>query len=228
LQQTCMVLHRLQAQEASRLLENAFVRCFGRCCCCRRQAIGEGLEPPADPEALTAPGEALLIEERVMGASAKVVDFGNACWVHKQFTSDIQTRQYRCPEVRPAETSGLLQEIQRCCCFTISELCPGRRCRLLVSGRRLPYCKVPSVRLLNWHYVQSDQRDQAGQKGAPLGREDGNMWLSVSGQHDSRMTAAFVYAAHSSIGSLRRALRRQSSPALLFLHQHHFQTVNAP
>ncbi|XP_031488506.1 uncharacterized protein LOC116256311 isoform X1 [Nymphaea colorata] len=29
----------------------------------------------------------------------KLVDFGNACWVYKQFTSDIQTRQYRCPEV---------------------------------------------------------------------------------------------------------------------------------
>ncbi len=40
------------------------------------------------------------MEERVKAASAKVVDFGNACWVHKQFTSDIQTRQYRCPEVR--------------------------------------------------------------------------------------------------------------------------------
>ncbi|XP_020169957.1 uncharacterized protein [Aegilops tauschii subsp. strangulata] len=31
--------------------------------------------------------------------SCKLVDFGNACWTYKQFTSDIQTRQYRCPEV---------------------------------------------------------------------------------------------------------------------------------
>ncbi|KAK4348434.1 hypothetical protein RND71_031189 [Anisodus tanguticus] len=29
----------------------------------------------------------------------KVVDFGSACWTYKQFTNDIQTRQYRCPEV---------------------------------------------------------------------------------------------------------------------------------
>ncbi|KAK7404813.1 hypothetical protein VNO78_05785 [Psophocarpus tetragonolobus] len=29
----------------------------------------------------------------------KLVDFGSACWTHKQFTNDIQTRQYRCPEV---------------------------------------------------------------------------------------------------------------------------------
>ncbi|CAI5461485.1 unnamed protein product [Closterium sp. Yama58-4] len=31
--------------------------------------------------------------------SCKIVDLGNACWTYKQFTSDIQTRQYRCPEV---------------------------------------------------------------------------------------------------------------------------------
>ena len=29
----------------------------------------------------------------------KVVDLGNSCWRDRHFTSDIQTRQYRCPEV---------------------------------------------------------------------------------------------------------------------------------
>lgn len=29
----------------------------------------------------------------------KIVDFGNACWADKPFTEDIQTRQYRAPEV---------------------------------------------------------------------------------------------------------------------------------
>lgn len=29
----------------------------------------------------------------------KIVDYGNACWEHKHFTDDIQTRQYRAPEV---------------------------------------------------------------------------------------------------------------------------------
>lgn len=29
----------------------------------------------------------------------KIVDLGNACWIHKHFTDDIQTRQYRSPEV---------------------------------------------------------------------------------------------------------------------------------
>ncbi|KDD71236.1 hypothetical protein H632_c5487p0, partial [Helicosporidium sp. ATCC 50920] len=30
---------------------------------------------------------------------AKIVDFGNACWTNRHFTDDIQTRQYRAPEV---------------------------------------------------------------------------------------------------------------------------------
>ena len=30
---------------------------------------------------------------------SKIVDFGNACWVTEHFTDDIQTRQYRSPEV---------------------------------------------------------------------------------------------------------------------------------
>ncbi|CAD7702095.1 unnamed protein product [Ostreobium quekettii] len=40
-----------------------------------------------------------LTAEELETVSCKIVDFGNACWTHKHFTSDIQTRQYRCPEV---------------------------------------------------------------------------------------------------------------------------------
>lgn len=29
----------------------------------------------------------------------KIADLGTACWIHKQFTREIQTRPYRCPEV---------------------------------------------------------------------------------------------------------------------------------
>eukprot|EP00300_Choanocystis_sp_HF-7_P017540 c19760_g1_i3.p1 GENE.c19760_g1_i3~~c19760_g1_i3.p1 ORF type:complete len:506 (+),score=134.22 c19760_g1_i3:528-2045(+) len=35
----------------------------------------------------------------VLRDSAKIVDLGNGCWTHKHFTDDIQTRQYRAPEV---------------------------------------------------------------------------------------------------------------------------------
>jgi serine/threonine-protein kinase SRPK3 len=31
--------------------------------------------------------------------SVKIADLGNACWVTHHFTNDIQTRQYRSPEV---------------------------------------------------------------------------------------------------------------------------------
>ncbi|KAL9939194.1 hypothetical protein V8E36_002007 [Tilletia maclaganii] len=46
------------------------------------------LPPPApyDPSSL----------ERI---TVKIADLGNACWVDHHFTNDIQTRQYRCPEV---------------------------------------------------------------------------------------------------------------------------------
>ena len=40
------------------------------------------------------------MEEKLMGMECKIVDFGNACWVDKHFTEEIQTRQYRSPEVR--------------------------------------------------------------------------------------------------------------------------------
>ncbi|KAJ4977995.1 hypothetical protein NE237_008775 [Protea cynaroides] len=52
----------------------------------------------------------------------KLVDFGNACWTYKQFTTDIQTRQYRCPEVllgskysTPADLWSLA-----CICFELA------------------------------------------------------------------------------------------------------------
>jgi serine/threonine protein kinase len=38
-------------------------------------------------------------EKLYLGAPVKLVDLGNACWTHKHFTDDIQTRQYRSPEV---------------------------------------------------------------------------------------------------------------------------------
>ena len=34
-----------------------------------------------------------------LSTSIQIVDFGNACWTDKQFTDDIQTPQYRSPEV---------------------------------------------------------------------------------------------------------------------------------
>lgn len=41
---------------------------------------------PYDPQSL----------ERI---TVKIADLGNACWVDHHFTNDVQTRQYRCPEI---------------------------------------------------------------------------------------------------------------------------------
>lgn len=38
-------------------------------------------------------------ENEVMRMSAYIVDLGNACWTNHHFTEEIQTRQYRAPEV---------------------------------------------------------------------------------------------------------------------------------
>ena len=40
-----------------------------------------------------------MLEKEYLHAKVKVVDLGNACWTYKHFTDDIQTRQYRAPEV---------------------------------------------------------------------------------------------------------------------------------
>ncbi|KAM7276454.1 hypothetical protein ACFE04_018320 [Oxalis oulophora] len=52
----------------------------------------------------------------------KLVDFGNACWTHKQFTDDIQTRQYRCPEVILASKYSTPADLWSfaCICFELA------------------------------------------------------------------------------------------------------------
>lgn len=61
-------------------------------------AAGEGSSPsPGPPEIRSASSaEALAMTERI---TVKIADLGNACWTDHHFTDDIQTRQYRCPEV---------------------------------------------------------------------------------------------------------------------------------
>jgi serine/threonine protein kinase len=38
-------------------------------------------------------------EAKVFSLDAKIVDLGNSCWIDKHFSEEIQTRQYRAPEV---------------------------------------------------------------------------------------------------------------------------------
>jgi serine/threonine-protein kinase SRPK3 len=55
------------------------------------------LESPSVDNGLDSSGakRALQLEH----IQVKLADLGNACWTDFHFTNDIQTRQYRCPEV---------------------------------------------------------------------------------------------------------------------------------
>ena len=44
-------------------------------------------------------GSDLVPDRSIPVTKIKIADLGNACWVDKHFTDDIQTRQYRAPEV---------------------------------------------------------------------------------------------------------------------------------
>nr|7DD1_A Chain A, SRSF protein kinase 1,SRSF protein kinase 1 [Homo sapiens] len=64
-----------------------------------------GAPPPSGSAVSTAPATAgnflvnPLEPKNAEKLKVKIADLGNACWVHKHFTEDIQTRQYRSLEV---------------------------------------------------------------------------------------------------------------------------------
>uniref|UniRef100_A0AAV1V618 non-specific serine/threonine protein kinase n=1 Tax=Peronospora matthiolae TaxID=2874970 RepID=A0AAV1V618_9STRA len=60
----------------------------------------------------------------VMKLDAKICDLGNACWTTKHFTDDIQTRQYRCPEVILGKRYDTSADIWSMACF-VFELLTG-------------------------------------------------------------------------------------------------------
>jgi serine/threonine-protein kinase SRPK3 len=49
--------------------------------------------------------------------SVKIADLGNACWVGHHFTNDIQTRQYRSPEVILGSKWGASTDIWSMACM---------------------------------------------------------------------------------------------------------------
>ena len=60
----------------------------------------------------------------LVGVECRVVDLGNACWTYKQFTQDIQTRQYRCPEVILGAKYGTAADVWSVACL-VFELATG-------------------------------------------------------------------------------------------------------
>ena len=69
---------------------------------------GDSASATAPNDAVSAPAPVpdhleTLIDDFLSGRSpefhTKIADLGNACWIHKHFTDDVTTRQYRAPEV---------------------------------------------------------------------------------------------------------------------------------
>ena len=52
--------------------------------------------------------------------SVKIADLGNACWVNHHFTNDIQTRQYRSPEVILGSKWGASTDVWSMSCMVSS------------------------------------------------------------------------------------------------------------
>ncbi|KAF8610737.1 kinase-like protein [Ceratobasidium sp. AG-I] len=86
-------------------------------------AAGEGSSPsPGPPETKNiSSAEALAMTERI---TVKIADLGNACWTDHHFTDDIQTRQYRCPEVILGAKWGTSADVWSAACV-IFELLTG-------------------------------------------------------------------------------------------------------
>ena len=53
--------------------------------------------------------------------SVKIADLGNACWVSHHFTNDIQTRQYRSPEVILGAKWGASTDVWSMACMVCSQ-----------------------------------------------------------------------------------------------------------
>ncbi|THW14473.1 serine/threonine protein kinase, CMGC family [Aureobasidium pullulans] len=81
--------------------------------------IDLGKSPPT-PSSSTKPAEEVSFDT----ISVKIADLGNACWVGHHFTNDIQTRQYRSPEVILGAKWGASTDVWSMACM-VFELITG-------------------------------------------------------------------------------------------------------
>ena len=63
-------------------------------------------------------------DESLRRINVKIADLGNACWVHHHFTNDVQTRQYRSPEVILGAKWGASADVWSMACM-VFELLTG-------------------------------------------------------------------------------------------------------
>lgn len=77
-------------------------------------SLGSDKKPTEAEKVLRAATEDEAIGEMI---SVKIADLGNACWVGHHFTNDIQTRQYRSPEVILGSKWGASTDVWSMACM---------------------------------------------------------------------------------------------------------------
>lgn len=80
---------------------------------------GVKLDPSANSAQETEKVAKAALEDNAIGdlISVKIADLGNACWVGHHFTNDIQTRQYRSPEVILGSKWGASTDVWSMACM---------------------------------------------------------------------------------------------------------------
>lgn len=68
--------------------------------------------------------------------NVKIADLGNACWVSHHFTNDIQTRQYRSPEVILGGKWGASTDVWSMACMVRIF---GLMCSMHTNGNELAF-----------------------------------------------------------------------------------------
>ena len=85
--------------------------------------------------------------------SVKIADLGNACWVGHHFTNDIQTRQYRSPEVILGGKWGASTDVWSMACMVRLGFPECSYLILQYAGLRAHYRRL-SFRPTIWHQVR--------------------------------------------------------------------------
>lgn len=80
---------------------------------------GHDLETATAAESTAAMSESQSIDDSQMPTTitVKIADLGNACWEDRHFTDDIQTRQYRSPEVLIGAEWGTSADVWSVACM---------------------------------------------------------------------------------------------------------------
>jgi hypothetical protein len=93
----------------------------------RSQPLSPSEDEPKNPHKLNGAVKPSVVQHLPVideNIKIKIADLGNACWIDHHFSSEIQTRQYRSPEVILGVSYNASADIWSCACM-IFELATG-------------------------------------------------------------------------------------------------------